>query len=141
MASDTWHTGIASFTRSISGLSQLPAEVAQDLAKDITTDLQKKYASGQDPYGKTWPRRKNNYPWPILRKSGKLFNSLEVSVSGGKVIVLRGRGATYGQFHQTGTKHLPVRLIIPINGKGVPTSWNPLFLKRVQARFKKLFRQ
>lgn len=136
-----WDAGITSFSRSISGISKLAEDVATDLAADIKDDLQKKYAAGKDPYGEAWTPRRKQQPWPIMRRSGALYRSLEASVNGPKIIVLRGRGAEYGAFHQRGTRRgLPVRLIIPINGRGVPDSWNPLFQKRVSARFKKLFK-
>lgn len=133
----SWNAGISSFSRSVAGLKGLADKVAEDLQKDIADDLQQKFRSGKDPYGTAWKRRKHQYAHPILRKSGNLYRSLDVDTQGSKVIVKRT--AAYGSYHQSGTKRLPIRLIVPIQARGTPTSWNPFFRKRVARQFKKLF--
>lgn len=139
MASNTWSAGITAFQHSIAALPQLGADVADDIAKDIAVDLQKKYSAGKNPYGAAWKPRKHRYPWKILHKTGKLYRSLEVKADNGAITITRGRGLKYGGFHQHGTAYLPVRLIVPISSKGLPKETIDAFLKRVKQRFAKLF--
>ena len=131
--------GIATFKRALVGLKDLPSVVLEDMSADIAKDMQSNYAQGKDPYGVAWKARKRAYPWPIMRKSGKLYRSLDITVSGPSLIVKRGNGAAYGAFHQSGTKHLPVRLIIPNHSKGLPQSWRKFFHQRVAKRYKAMF--
>lgn len=131
--------GIATMKRAMAGLKDLPEKVLNDMADDIEKEMQSLYASGKDPYGSPWKARKKSYPWAIMRKSGKLFRSLKVSVEGTGLTVQRGAGAPYGAFHQSGTKNLPQRLIIPIHSRGLPLSWRKYFRTRVARRWKALF--
>ena len=131
-------SGITTFVRSLKGLKQLAPNVAEELADDIYKDLQQKYGRRLDPYGNRWRPRKIPQPWPLMKRSGRLYGSLNTAVRGSSIIATRK--APYARFHQTGTKHLPIRLVVPSAKRGIPKSWNKLFRRRVARQFKRFFK-
>lgn len=55
----------------------------------------------------SWEPRRDDNPWPILRRTGALYNSISYSVFGDTVTVDENVG--YGTFHDQGTSRLPAR--------------------------------
>jgi phage gpG-like protein len=63
-----------------------------------------------------WQRRRDDAAWPLMRKSGKLFNSL-ANLSGPpnriyKRVAIFGTQVEYAKFHQYGTSKMPARKIL-----------------------------
>lgn len=54
-----------------------------------------------------WEGRQDDHPWPILIKTGALYNSIGYSVHGDGVSV--DCGEPYGDYHDQGTSRIPAR--------------------------------
>lgn len=65
-----------------------------------------------------WKPRQDNLPHPLLRKTGKLFDSYVDEHAEGHVdnrsphSLEWGSDLDYGQFHETGTRYLPQRSVL-----------------------------
>jgi phage gpG-like protein len=87
----------------------------------ITKALKKEFASGNDPHGRKWKKLATGKP-SHLTLSGKLRRGTRAApMPGGRKGLRIILGAKYGAFHQTGTRHMPARRILP--DKGMPASW------------------
>lgn len=102
------------------------ARVLYDNRDEFIEDILKKYSKGKDPYGKKWVKRKHNYPWPIMDKTGKMKKSYRAEEidTGVKII----NDAPYAITHQYGLKNdrgiqLPQRLVLPTEEKGLPAQF------------------
>jgi len=73
------------------------------------------FSTGGLPVG-GWKPRKRREVWPIMRRTGKLFNSLVNMQGSPKVITPTyaqfGTNVEYAKFHQYGTVHMPARKIL-----------------------------
>lgn len=63
-----------------------------------------------------WQRRRDDAKWPLMRKTGKLFNSL-VNLNGPpnriyKRVAVFGTNVEYAKFHQYGTSKMASRQIL-----------------------------
>lgn len=76
-----------------------------------------------EAYGTPWPARKRPAPGPLLRRTGRLFDSLTLSDHpehvetiqsrpGGGAELLFGTRVQYAGFHQTGTRFLARRPLL-----------------------------
>lgn len=85
----------------------------REWAEKMVVRLRSAFDAGghQSHGGKAWEPRKQEYPWPILNKSGELKNKLQKRVvqtkSGMKVHFFST--ATYFKYHQNGTVNMPAR--------------------------------
>ncbi len=63
-----------------------------------------------------WQRRKDAYSWPLMRRTGRLFNSLANLRGPANVITPKyaqfGTNVDYAKFHQYGTRDMPKRAIL-----------------------------
>lgn len=60
-------------------------------------------------FGSKWANRKKSYPWPILKKTGKLSKSFKSSYDSQSATV--ENTATYAKWHQSGTRKMTARPI------------------------------
>jgi len=73
------------------------------------------FTTGGLPVG-GWDPRKRDYAWPLMRRSGKLFNSL-TNLRGNPNVVTDmvatfGTNVEYAKFHQYGTSKMAARKIV-----------------------------
>lgn len=59
-----------------------------------------------------WEPRQDDNPWPILKKTGDLYNSITYELTGDGVNVYST--TDYGDYHDLGTQFLPVRAFLLI---------------------------
>ena len=59
-----------------------------------------------------WEPRQDDNPWPILKHTGALYNSIFYSTHGDEVSV--DAGESYGSYHDEGTSRLPRRPFLMI---------------------------
>lgn len=122
--------------RMLDDLSQLPRKVAVEAAPQINALIQKQFAGGFDPYGRKWKglaasTKKRGRKNPPLTASGKLKKGTKTSpLSGGRAGLRIVVGRSYGIFHQTGTKHMPARKILP--ERGMPKTWSDILVQSAQ---------
>jgi len=107
--------------RTLAELDQLPRKLSEAVAPAINREVQKQFSNGTDPYGRRWKRLANGRP-SHLTLSSRLRTKTRVrpmpgNMKGVRIIL----GERYAIFHQTGTKHMPARKILP--ERGMPASW------------------
>lgn len=116
---------LASIARSIKALSRVPSKAASQAAGDIKGLIAEQFAGEADPYGNAWASHsgatvKRWGEHAILDLSGAM-KSIDVRPSSGAGITVT-LGADYGRFHQTGTRNMPRRAVLPY--AGLPARWS-----------------
>ncbi len=123
---------MASFLKLADNLGELatiPSRISKNVAARIKELIKVQFATGQDPYGQSW---KELLPSTVRRKKGDsriLLRSDRLSIetfakpSSGAGISLVS--VDYGGFHQSGTKHMASRPILPARSD-LPTSWQSI---------------
>lgn len=79
-----------------------------------------------DPYGNHWAPWKHYYgPWRILNKTGSMMDSWKVTVamSGYKFKFEFDNSKAYAKYHQTGTRYMAQRRMVPTEGGRLDASW------------------
>ena len=119
--------GIRSLYLSINSLAKVPSKASVKIADFVADDIQSKvFDAGRDPYAKGWKKlapatlRKGRRP-PPLTDTSELRNTLLVvpmQSAGIKIVIT----ADYGNYHMTGTKHMPARPFLPFDGR-LPKRW------------------
>lgn len=100
----------------------------------IQSQVQLEFKLSQDPYGQKWKplapatvkRRRKQSAVPLV-DTGAMRASLSYRVEGKAVAV--GFGKHYAKYHQTGTKWIPQRAMLPVPEKGIPDKWQILIKK------------
>jgi hypothetical protein len=100
----------------------------------ITRALQSQFRQGVDPYGSPWaplsPNTRGRKP-PPLTDTGKLKQGTKARPGvGGRAGLHLVLGAEYGIFHQTGTRNMPARRILPT--RGMPAEWRGILESRAR---------
>lgn len=117
----------------IRSMGRVPALVSSAAAKVIEEDMRQTYAAEQNPYGTAWAQRvrepKDGHP--ILFDTGKLEGSRKVTVS--KNVIFTKYTDYKSVFHQSGTKNMKQRLMLPTVARGLPARWK----KAIASMFKK----
>ncbi|GMV19456.1 MAG: hypothetical protein AMXMBFR56_76800 [Polyangiaceae bacterium] len=114
----------AKFDRFASGAwrQKLMANVGEEVVELVREGFERQ----ADPHGSPWAPLKRR-AGRILQDTGRLRNSFHrKSLSASQVTV--GPSASYARFHQSGTKHMPARKMVP-DGSNLPSSWE----KRIAA--------
>jgi hypothetical protein len=113
--------------RIVEMLSDVPARTAAIASPQLDRLVRQQFANGTDPYGRPWAPLKpatlarGRRP-PPLTASGRLAAGTGVKVRPGKRAGLVFKiGAPYGTFHQTGTRYMQARRILP--QQGLPREW------------------
>lgn len=118
-----------SFRQLMSNLAELesvPSRVATAAAAKIKASIDDQFSRGEDPYGVAWKAlrpatlAKGRTP-PPLTASGALRDSIRVTPKQGAGIEIT-IGVPYAGFHQTGTKNMVPRSILP-DGSELPDEW------------------
>lgn len=108
--------------RVLGRLDALPRKVAERAAPAITKELQREFARGTDPYGRKWKKLATGKP-SYLTESGRLRRGTRAAPLPGKRAGVRILiGAPWGIYHQTGTRNMPARRILP--QRGLPGTWS-----------------
>ena len=107
--------------RTLARLDVVPRRVAELAAPGITRALQQEFARGVNPYGRKWRRLATGKP-SHLTESGRLrAGSRAAPLRAGRAGVRILLGAPYAIFHQTGTRNMPARKLLP--ERGMPRAW------------------
>lgn len=111
--------------KSCKSLEHAIVEGAVAAAKETERLIAEGFREQKSPYGRRWPARKDpkSGSHPILDKTGKLKRSWSVKARG-KGLLIRTTGVDYARYHQSGTKRMPARRMVP-EGK-LPPKWSKL---------------
>lgn len=134
--------GIRDLVARLAELEGIPSRISKEVADGIGELVAAEFAGQHDPYGKPWAplkestvRRKGHSR--ILSDSGLLSGSTEARPSAGA-----GVGITsieYGTYHQTGTKFMVARKILP-DGPDLPKAWSAVIDRAAQKAFAKVLK-
>lgn len=105
----------------IDELGTLPRKLAVEAAPKLTRLLQRQFAQGVNPYGRTWARLASGKRSHLTRTGKLRAGTRATPMLGGRMGVRLVVGARYGAFHQTGTRNMPARKILP--DRGLPRAW------------------
>ena len=125
--------------RNLERLAVVPSQISKPASDRINELLKEQFAQGKNPYGETWvplmPKtiKKKGFS-KVLIETGKLAASTEAVPMSGAGIELRS--IDYGQFHQTGTKHMVAREVLP-GGDELPLSWQDAISQAYSDRMNK----
>lgn len=105
-------------------LKRLPQEAAPAVADAINGLLSEQFAGSHDPHGKAWAEHAESTidRWgehAILMLTGNLEANTR-AVPGTRGVDIKS--APVGRFHQTGTRRMPARPILPYQSK-LPPTW------------------
>lgn len=102
---------------------------AKNVAVAMTTEVQLTFRKEQTPDGVEWLPLKRERPRnskaggkrrsKILRDTGRMVNSITGKSAGHDVIV--GTNVEYAAYHQFGTRTIPARPFLPL--EGLPMAW------------------
>ncbi len=106
--------GLARLQKQLEGLARDGmAEVSKQLAAEAQTQTLIGFELGVDPYDRPWmplKRPRARGPGLPLRDTGKLMASYHAEPTPTGFVL---SAASYGEFHQRGTKHLRKRMQFP----------------------------
>lgn len=109
-------------------LAEVPATASREVAEQITGRLDAGFSAGTDPYGRGWAPlapatlRKGRHPPPLTDTRRLRSGTVARPRAGAGVALLTGDA--YGGYHQTGTRHMPARPILPRGS--MPATWNAI---------------
>jgi len=129
---------------SVEGVDKVLKDVVQTF---LGSEIKKTEETETDPYGVHWEVLKDStskekqrlgYSLKILTRTGDMWkNDIHINqVGDGVQVKLTGPAA----LHQTGTRYLPKRAILP-DGRGVPDSWEKKLGLEIEQRLQSLFRK
>lgn len=103
--------------------------VLRVVAEDLHTFIDDRFDQQRDPNGRRWAPHapstlaRRGPGAQILVDTGHLRASVYVTVQ--RTGVVMGMRAPYGTFHQTGTRNMPMRRILPVGRNGKPLRGGP----------------
>lgn len=95
------------------------ADASHRAAVAVQQQLERQYGSGKDPYGIPWPNKKDGSGRSYLQKTGKMKRETRAVRGVGGIRVTAPKPAG---FHQTGTKYMYARSLVPY-GSDMPQDW------------------
>ncbi len=128
-------------------LEGIPSRIAKEVAEGISALVADEFAGSHDPYGKPWKpllpqtvRRKGG-DTRILRRTDAMSSGITVKPTAGSGIAIDvGNTSTpYGEYHQSGTKHMVARKILP-DGSSLPKAWEAVIEEASARAFKKVLK-
>lgn len=118
------YAALAAFAEGLGRLGEVVEQTAREAAPKLAARVAAGFANGRDPYGVSWAplspaTLSRGRSAPPLTDTGAMSGSMR-SIAGETQIVLSAP-TRYASFHQTGTKHMPSRPILP--GETLPETW------------------
>jgi len=124
-------------------LAKIPSRIAAAVADKITEALREEFDSGSNAYGNPWKpllpqtiRRKRGDA-RILRRTDALSAATVAKPRGGAGVEITS--LDYGSFHQSGTKNMVARKIMP-DGSALPPAWSKAIQSALDEEFEKVLK-
>jgi len=122
-------------------LAEIPSRIAAKVAEEITESLADEFDSGMNSYGTPW---KPLLPQTVRRKKGdaRILRRTDALSAATIARPMGGAGVEivsldHGNFHQTGTKHMVARKILP-DGGTLPRPWAEAIQSALDQEFAKV---
>lgn len=151
-------TNAARFSKVMRDMARVQSQIAAQVARDISGQIQRDMSAGRDPYGRAW-RKKADGSMSTLRKTGRGRASIDVRALAGagfRIVVgviymlyhqfggashLRGPGGSYRLRHKnknfgrdadrsSGRNHPPKRSFLPFDR--MPSTWLEIVRRRTE---------
>lgn len=127
----------------VKGLRTTPdvlGRVLWDNRQEFIKQIRKTHDAGKDPYNKKWKKRTQDYPWPIMKKTGALYHSFTTERIPQGVSI--GNASPYARVHQFGGINdkgfkVPQRMIVPSEEKGLPKSFQAIARRNILKTLKR----
>ncbi len=119
-------------------LSDVPSRAARGAAARINVALQEQFDGEHDPDGRPWAKllpqtvRRKGGDSRILQRTGEMREGTYARPSQGSGIEISS--VEYASFHQTGTKHMTKRPVLPAQD-GLPDEWTEIVDDEVAKAF------
>jgi len=106
---------------------QLLETMSRQMAEETVGLIKDQHRTETDPYGAGWQPKKVPDRRKILSgKTSRLKNGWHVSRAGKRGFTV-APSVTYAAYHQSGTRRMPVRLLVPTKAKGLPKPWSSAY--------------
>ena len=133
-------SGLDTLMANLGELEGIPSRIAAKVSERLTDLLFEEFEEEHDPYGAAWApllpqtvKRKRGDD-RILRRTDALSIETVAHPRGGAGIEISS--LDYGRFHQTGTRHMVARPVLP-GGDELPDSWQAIIEEETEAAFSK----
>lgn len=107
--------------------------VLPKIGQDAVELVEDGIRSQSDPYTIPWPTKKDGTSALI-----GLIGSFSHHESGRRMTL--ESSDEHAGYHQTGTKKIPKRVMVPVKSRGFPTKWAVKFTKTIRETFEKSFK-
>lgn len=126
------------YSAALSRLTQVPSQIAPQVAKEIKKQSERDFSAGRDPYGVPWrplaestkARGRHDPPLTDTRKGRRSFRVFATAGAGVQITV----GTDYMFRHQDGAGP-PVRRFVPIGT--LPKTYREIWQRALTAQVKK----
>jgi phage gpG-like protein len=126
--------GLKAFERKVAGLASADARraVLENVAEEAIDLIREGFSKESDPYGTRWAPLKYR-SGRILQDTGRLRNSWHRrSLSASRVVI--GTAVTYAAYHQSGTRRMRQRAMVPF--RGMPAPWRRQLIATAELAWK-----
>jgi phage gpG-like protein len=125
------------FQKRVEESPQVLQVISANMAEEAIDLIKQGFREQADPDGNAWkPKKKDDGRAILTGKTGRLkggWKPRSVTRKGFRV----SPSVTYGAPHQSGTKHMVARKMVP--GKGLPLKWRKAFVETAQEILEEYF--
>lgn len=110
---EAWETALGTIDKTLESMSR-------DMAEETVGFVKERWRQQADPYGRRWkPKKRKDGRQILVGKTARLKGGWHVKRTsrGGFTIA---PSVDYAGFHQTGTKFIPARHMVPTKERGIP---------------------
>lgn len=112
---------------------------SQAMAEATIALIAEGFNDERDPYGKAWKAKKHDDGRKVLHgETTRLRNGWHV-VRVNKHGFSVHPSVLYAAFHQTGTRKMDARMMVPSKSRGMPREWKETFVEVAQETFRETF--
>lgn len=109
--------------KALASTDKLLGVMSRDMAEEVLGLVKEGWRKQADPYGQPWKAKKRPDGRQILvGKTARLKGGWHIKNASGKGFTV-APSVNYGGYHQTGTKRIPQRMMVPTKSRGIPKEW------------------
>lgn len=132
-------TGLGNLIGNLRRLSEVPSQAAREVSDAIGAEIELQFDHGIDPYGEPWePLAQSTLDRgrspPPLTDTTEMRTGISVRPSSGAGVQIT-IDAPYAGFHQTGTRFMPARKVLPEGS--LPDTWERAFADALDNAFER----
>jgi len=135
--------GFRDLAERLEELQGIPSRITGEVADAINEEIGGQFAGGHNAYGTPW---KPLLPQTVRRKRGdaRILRRTDALSAETRAVPMQGAGIEitsldYGTFHQSGTKRMVARKILP-DGTALPKAWTEAIEDATDRAFSKVLK-